>query len=71
MATEAPQSELIYRLYILEPRYSDELLQIAYSKRFSVNHEFLGIEKFDVIGRIKIIYYLVQFFYFFYPKLFI
>ena len=45
------ETELIYRIYILEPRYTEAILQIAYSHRFSRDYEFLGIEKFDAIGR--------------------
>ena len=45
------ETELIYRVYILEPRYTEAILQIAYSHRFSRDYEFLGIEKFDAIGR--------------------
>ena len=58
------ETELIYRIYILEPRYTEAILQIAYSHRFSRDYEFLGIEKFDAIGRnIKIICYLVHIIY--------
>ena len=48
---EPLQPELIYRVYILEPRYTERILEIAYSKRFSREFPFLGIEKFDVIGK--------------------
>ena len=50
MASEA--EELVYRCYILTPMYTEPILQIAPSKRFSIDFPFLGIEKFDVLGRI-------------------
>ena len=31
-------------------KYSEPILEIAPSKRFARNFEFLGIDKFDVIG---------------------
>ena len=46
----AEEAELVYRCYLLTPRYSDPILEIAPSKRFARNFEFLGIDKFDVIG---------------------
>ena len=62
----AEEAELVYRVYLLTPRYSDPILEIAPSKRFARNFEFLGIDKFDVIGEtIKIIcciIYLIEYF---------
>ena len=52
----ASEAELVYCCYPLTPRYSEPILEIAPSKRIGRNFEFLGIDKFDVIGEtIKII----------------
>ena len=50
------EAELVYCCYPLTQRYSEPILEIAPSKRIGRNFEFLGIDKFDVIGEtIKII----------------
>ena len=46
----ASEAELVYCCYPLTPRYSEPILEIAPSKRFARSYEFLGIDKFDVIG---------------------
>ena len=44
------EAELVYCCYPLTQRYSEPILEIAPSKRIGRNFEFLGIDKFDVIG---------------------
>ena len=47
----AAEAELVYRCYLLTPRYSEPILEIAQSHRFAREFEFLGIDQFDVIGK--------------------
>ena len=57
MASVEDNDNLIYRLFVLEPRYTDTVFPISYTHRFGKALPFLSIEKGDVLGKI-ICYFL-------------
>ena len=52
MAYLEDNDNLIYRLFVLEPRYTDTVFPISYTHRFGKALPFLSIERGDVLGKI-------------------
>ena len=54
------EEELVYRVFVYEPRYTDRIFPISYSHRFSNSLPFISIEKGDILGK-WIIYLIICF----------
>ena len=56
-AVGAAEDDLVYRVYIFEPRYTNQVFHISSSHRFSKALPFLRIEKGDILGKLIICCY--------------